>query len=51
MVRMEITSSSDGAIINKLYELIRDKDAGVIVNALRALNEILADEGTCIVHM
>eukprot|EP01125_Pyxidicula_operculata_P021846 TRINITY_DN8691_c0_g1_i1.p1 TRINITY_DN8691_c0_g1~~TRINITY_DN8691_c0_g1_i1.p1 ORF type:complete len:820 (+),score=227.71 TRINITY_DN8691_c0_g1_i1:325-2460(+) len=35
----------DPAILNKLYELIRDKDAGVIVNSLRALDEILEEEG------
>ncbi len=33
---------SDGAIIDKLYELIRDTDSMVVVNAIRALEEILA---------
>ena len=32
----------DPGVVNRLYELIRDKDPIVIVNAVRALEEILA---------
>lgn len=35
----------DPGIVNKLYELLRDTDPAVILNAVRALQEILADEG------
>eukprot|EP01123_Difflugia_compressa_P002393 TRINITY_DN13104_c0_g1_i1.p1 TRINITY_DN13104_c0_g1~~TRINITY_DN13104_c0_g1_i1.p1 ORF type:complete len:627 (-),score=109.83 TRINITY_DN13104_c0_g1_i1:21-1901(-) len=35
----------DQGIINKLYELIRDKDPLVVINSLCALEEILASEG------
>jgi len=35
----------DQGIINKLYELIRDKDPLVVINSLCALEEILQNEG------
>eukprot|EP01124_Arcella_intermedia_P030666 TRINITY_DN6765_c0_g2_i1.p1 TRINITY_DN6765_c0_g2~~TRINITY_DN6765_c0_g2_i1.p1 ORF type:complete len:808 (-),score=171.22 TRINITY_DN6765_c0_g2_i1:82-2223(-) len=35
----------DQGIINKLYELIRDRDPLVVINSLCALEEILSNEG------
>jgi len=45
----------DSDLVNILYNVIKDKDCLVVVNAIHALNEILADEGgmavnTKIVH-
>ena len=31
--------------LNKLYELMSDKDPLVVINAIEAINEILADKG------
>jgi hypothetical protein len=36
---------ADTTIINRLYELLRDKDSYVVINSLRALDEILQEEG------
>uniref|UniRef100_A0A8C6UYS2 Adaptor related protein complex 4 subunit beta 1 n=1 Tax=Neogobius melanostomus TaxID=47308 RepID=A0A8C6UYS2_9GOBI len=35
----------DAAVVNELYSLLRDSDPVVMVNCLRALEEILKDEG------
>lgn len=37
--------SSDAAVVNELYGLLRDPDPVVMVNCLRALEEILKEEG------
>eukprot|EP01128_Nolandella_sp_AFSM9_P009165 TRINITY_DN5797_c0_g1_i1.p1 TRINITY_DN5797_c0_g1~~TRINITY_DN5797_c0_g1_i1.p1 ORF type:complete len:795 (-),score=223.86 TRINITY_DN5797_c0_g1_i1:143-2527(-) len=36
---------NDPGIVNKLYELLRDQDPAVILNAIRALQEILVQDG------
>ncbi|KAL6120188.1 ap4b1 [Pungitius sinensis] len=38
-------SEIDGAVVNELYGLLRDPDPVVMVNCLRALDEILKEEG------
>lgn len=35
----------DAAVVNELYSLLRDPDPVVMVNCLRALDEILKEEG------
>ena len=35
----------DAAVVNELYTLLRDPDPVVMVNCLRALEEILKEEG------
>lgn len=35
----------DAAVVNELYSLLRDSDPVVMVNCLRALEEILKEEG------
>ncbi len=41
---------SDGTIVNELYALLRDPDPVVVVNSLRALEEILKDEGGVVIN-
>lgn len=36
---------SDATVVNELYSLLRDPDPVVMVNCLRALEEILKEEG------
>ena len=40
----------DGGLVDRLYSLIRDTDAVVVVNCLDALQEILADEGGVVIN-
>nr|DBA34006.1 TPA: hypothetical protein GDO54_001615 [Pyxicephalus adspersus] len=40
----------DGAIVNELYNLLRDPDPIVLVNCLRALEEILKTEGGVVIN-
>lgn len=40
----------DGSIVNELYALLRDPDPVVVVNCLRALEEILKDEGGVVIN-
>ncbi|XP_068125806.1 AP-4 complex subunit beta-1 isoform X2 [Hyperolius riggenbachi] len=40
----------DGAIVNELYSLLRDPDPIVLVNCLRALEEILRAEGGVVIN-
>ncbi|XP_029429318.1 AP-4 complex subunit beta-1 isoform X2 [Rhinatrema bivittatum] len=40
----------DGALVNELYSLLRDPDPIVMVNCLRALEEILQKEGGVVVN-
>ena len=35
----------DAAVVNELYSMLRDNDPVVMVNCLRALEEILKEEG------
>lgn len=41
---------TDGALVNELYSLLRDQDPIVVVNCLRALEEILAHEGGVVIN-
>ncbi len=41
---------SDSTIVNELYALLRDPDPVVVVNCLRALEEILKDEGGVVIN-
>ncbi|KAM9320254.1 AP-4 complex subunit beta-1 [Gastrophryne carolinensis] len=43
-------SDVDGAIVNELYSLLRDPDPIVLVNCLRALEEILKSEGGVVIN-
>jgi vesicle coat complex subunit len=49
-VELTLTLLSDPAIINRLYELIRDRDPLVVINALHSLDEILESEGGVVVN-
>ncbi|NXW31328.1 AP4B1 protein, partial [Phaetusa simplex] len=40
----------DGALVNELYSLLRDQDPIVVVNCLRALEEILKKEGGVVIN-
>ncbi|XP_044531922.1 AP-4 complex subunit beta-1 isoform X1 [Gracilinanus agilis] len=40
----------DGALVNELYSLLRDQDPIVVVNCLRALEEILKQEGGVVIN-
>ncbi|XP_008302261.1 AP-4 complex subunit beta-1 [Stegastes partitus] len=42
---LQPSSEIDAAVVNELYSLLRDPDPVVMVNCLRALEEILKDEG------
>ena len=41
---------ADGALVNELYSLLRDPDPIVVVNCLRALEEILKKEGGVVIN-
>nr|KAF6304600.1 adaptor related protein complex 4 subunit beta 1 [Pipistrellus kuhlii] len=43
-------SEVDGALVNELYSLLRDQDPIVVVNCLRALEEILRQEGGVVIN-
>ncbi|KAM9342977.1 AP-4 complex subunit beta-1 isoform 2-T2 [Pholidichthys leucotaenia] len=42
---LQPTSEIDATVVNELYNLLRDPDPVVMVNCLRALEEILKEEG------
>ncbi|XP_062247193.1 AP-4 complex subunit beta-1 [Platichthys flesus] len=42
---LQTNSEIDAAVVNELYSLLRDPDPVVMVNCLRALEEILKEEG------
>uniref|UniRef100_UPI0037E8C3C7 AP-4 complex subunit beta-1 n=1 Tax=Semicossyphus pulcher TaxID=241346 RepID=UPI0037E8C3C7 len=42
---LQPTSEIDASVVNELYSLLRDPDPVVMVNCLRALEEILKEEG------
>lgn len=41
---------ADGTLVNELYSLLRDQDPIVVVNCLRALEEILKKEGGVVIN-
>lgn len=43
-------SVADGGLVNELYSLLRDQDPIVVVNCLRALEEILRKEGGVVIN-
>ncbi|XP_074019301.1 AP-4 complex subunit beta-1 isoform X6 [Numenius arquata] len=50
MVKLQGDSEVDGALVNELYSLLRDQDPIVVVNCLRALEEILKKEGGVVIN-
>ncbi|KAM4562386.1 AP-4 complex subunit beta-1 isoform 1-T2 [Odontesthes bonariensis] len=47
---LQPSSDIDAAVVNELYSLLRDPDPVVMVNCLRALEEILKDEGGVVIN-
>ncbi|KAG7519940.1 AP-4 complex subunit beta-1 [Solea senegalensis] len=45
LYNLQTHSDIDAAVVNELYSLLRDTDPVVMVNCLRALDEILKEEG------
>ncbi|CAK6970898.1 AP-4 complex subunit beta-1 [Scomber scombrus] len=45
LYNLQPTTEIDAAVVNELYSLLRDPDPVVMVNCLRALEEILKEEG------
>ncbi|XP_043080300.1 AP-4 complex subunit beta-1 isoform X2 [Puntigrus tetrazona] len=50
MHSLQPNNEIDGAVVNELYALLRDSDPVVVVNCLRALEEILKDEGGVVIN-
>nr|XP_013799060.1 PREDICTED: AP-4 complex subunit beta-1 isoform X3 [Apteryx mantelli mantelli] len=50
MQKLQGDSEVDGALVNELYSLLRDQDPIVLVNCLRALEEILKKEGGVVIN-
>uniref|UniRef100_F6WLR5 AP complex subunit beta n=1 Tax=Monodelphis domestica TaxID=13616 RepID=F6WLR5_MONDO len=50
MYNLHGDSEVDGALVNELYSLLRDQDPIVVVNCLRALEEILKQEGGVVIN-
>ncbi|XP_036389534.1 AP-4 complex subunit beta-1 [Megalops cyprinoides] len=50
MQNLQPDAEIDGAVVNELYGLLRDPDPVVMVNCLRALEEILKDEGGIVIN-
>ncbi|KAL2103781.1 hypothetical protein ACEWY4_000649 [Coilia grayii] len=50
MHSLQPTAEIDAAIVNELYGLLRDPDPVVMVNCLRALEEILRHEGGVVIN-
>ncbi|PKK22902.1 adaptor-related protein complex 4, beta 1 subunit, transcript variant X1 [Columba livia] len=50
MVKLQGDGEVDGALVNELYSLLRDQDPIVVVNCLRALEEILKKEGGVVIN-
>ncbi|OXB56458.1 hypothetical protein ASZ78_004556 [Callipepla squamata] len=48
--RLQGDTEVDGALVNELYSLLRDQDPIVVVNCLRALEEILKKEGGVVIN-
>ncbi|XP_061591537.1 AP-4 complex subunit beta-1 isoform X2 [Cololabis saira] len=47
---LQPSSDIDAAVVNELYNLLRDPDPVVMVNCLRALEEILKQEGGVVIN-
>ncbi|KAJ8370350.1 hypothetical protein SKAU_G00103780 [Synaphobranchus kaupii] len=50
MQNLQPDTEIDGAVVNELYGMLRDPDPVVMVNCLRALEEILKDEGGVVIN-
>ncbi|XP_061327967.1 AP-4 complex subunit beta-1 [Pezoporus flaviventris] len=50
MLKLQGDCEVDGALVNELYSLLRDPDPIVVVNCLRALEEILKKEGGVVIN-
>ncbi|XP_069731937.1 AP-4 complex subunit beta-1 [Phaenicophaeus curvirostris] len=50
MLKLQGDCEVDGALVNELYSLLRDQDPIVVVNCLRALEEILKKEGGVVIN-
>eukprot|EP00062_Callorhinchus_milii_P009428 gi/632953230/ref/XP_007892303.1/ PREDICTED: AP-4 complex subunit beta-1 [Callorhinchus milii] len=50
MLTLQRDADVDGAVVNELYSMLRDPDPIVIVNCLRALEEILKHEGGMVIN-
>ncbi|KAK1152305.1 AP-4 complex subunit beta-1 [Acipenser oxyrinchus oxyrinchus] len=50
MQNLQPDAEIDGAVVNELYGLLRDQDPVVMVNCLRALEEILKKEGGVVIN-
>ncbi|KAI1893087.1 hypothetical protein AGOR_G00140260 [Albula goreensis] len=50
MQNLQPDTEIDGAVVNELYSMLRDPDPVVMVNCLRALEEILKDEGGVVIN-
>ncbi|XP_068774769.1 AP-4 complex subunit beta-1 isoform X1 [Struthio camelus] len=50
MQKLQGDSEVDGTLVNELYSLLRDQDPIVVVNCLRALEEILKKEGGVVIN-
>ncbi|XP_066528675.1 AP-4 complex subunit beta-1 isoform X2 [Hoplias malabaricus] len=50
MHRLQPKSEIDPIVVNELYALLRDPDPVVMVNCLRALEEILREEGGVVIN-
>ncbi|XP_053103446.1 AP-4 complex subunit beta-1 isoform X2 [Hemicordylus capensis] len=50
MQKLQGDCEVDGALVNELYSLLRDQDPIVVVNCLRALEEILVHEGGVVIN-
>ncbi|XP_067414871.1 AP-4 complex subunit beta-1 isoform X2 [Emydura macquarii macquarii] len=50
MQKLQGDTEVDGALVNELYSLLRDQDPIVVVNCLRALEEILRREGGVVIN-
>ncbi|TRY71445.1 hypothetical protein DNTS_010933 [Danionella cerebrum] len=50
MHSLQPSTEIDSSIVNELYALLRDPDPVVVVNCLRALEEILKDEGGVVIN-
>ncbi|KAM9750715.1 AP-4 complex subunit beta-1 [Menidia menidia] len=48
--RLQPGADIDAAVVNELYSLLRDPDPVVMVNCLRALEEILKEEGGVVIN-
>ncbi|XP_077695732.1 AP-4 complex subunit beta-1 isoform X2 [Eretmochelys imbricata] len=50
MQKLQGDTEVDGVLVNELYSLLRDQDPIVVVNCLRALEEILRREGGVVIN-